>query len=87
MNDKQARKMLQRFNRWRRYDGEKQRQPKMPNPRKVGEAIDIACRVMSETAVMRDALEMIAANRRRTREQRLAFACITFLDSLPKESK
>ena len=40
--------ILRRFNDWRRYDGPPAEQPAMPKPRDIGEAIEVACRVLCE---------------------------------------
>ena len=80
MNQQQASNVLRRHNKWRR-DGI----GRMQQPRVIGEAIEVARRVIAEHLVAMDVLRQIADGQRRTREQRLAKSCVTFLDSLPDE--
>ena len=77
MTPKQARTILQRHNKWRR-DGARNMLP----PKQIGEALDVAIRVLAEYQPAMDALRAIASNKRRTKEQRMAHACVTFLDAL-----
>ena len=74
MNEKQASNVLRKYNKWRR-DGTGKMQP----PRVIGEAIDVARRVIAEHGPAMDTLRKIASGKRRTREQRLALSCVTFL--------
>lgn len=46
MTTKEAIEILREHNAWRRYDGPLGCGPKMQDPKKVGEAIDVAIRVL-----------------------------------------
>ena len=54
MTIKEAIKVLRHFNEWRRYDGEPTASPKMPSPKKVGEAIDVVCAALEEAPKAHD---------------------------------
>lgn len=73
----QARTILVRHNKWRRGGS-----GAATAPVALGEALDVAARVLAEHAPAMDTLRAIASNKRRTREQRMACACVVFLDSL-----
>jgi hypothetical protein len=45
MNLTEATRTLRRFNAWRRYDGPIGEGPAMPDPKEIGEAIDIVCSI------------------------------------------
>lgn len=48
MNLAKAITTLRRFNEWRRYNGPIGEGPEMPDPKEVGEAIDIATHILEE---------------------------------------
>ena len=75
MNEKQALRVLRAHNRWRRFNGSG-KEPAMVDPKKLGEAIDIACRVIAEHEQAMAVLSEIAAGDRRARGQRLAAAVL-----------
>lgn len=81
MNEKQALRVLKAHNRWRRFNGSG-KEPAMVDPKKLGAAIDIACRVIVEHEAAMKVLEQIAEKKCRTKEQRMANACVQFLKSL-----
>ena len=82
---------LSRYNAWRRGA-----EIGMPDPKALGEAIDLAVerieridRLEKENAMLREmekVLRQIASMKRRTKEQRLASACIIFMDALREET-
>ena len=48
MTTTEAREVLIRYNTWRRYNGPLEQTPLQPEPKKIGEAIDVAIEVLSE---------------------------------------
>ena len=48
MEAAEAREVLIRYNTWRRYNGPLEQTPLQPEPKKIGEAIDVAIEVLSE---------------------------------------
>lgn len=70
--------ILREHNRWRR--GEEGAQ--QGDPITIGKAIDDALRAIVERDAAMNTLRMIAEKKRRTREQRLASACVQFLESM-----
>lgn len=58
MTKAEARKVLIRYNTWRRYDGPLEQTPLHPEPKEIGEAIDVAIEVLpAEEASIDDAAE------------------------------
>ena len=77
MNEQKALRVLRAHNRWRRNDG-----PYRHSPAVVGEAIDVACRVLVEHREAIKVLQQIAEGDNRTRRKKLASAFLGFLESL-----
>ena len=48
MTKAEAREVLIRYNAWRRYDGPLDQTPLQPEPKEIGEAIDVAIEVLTE---------------------------------------
>ena len=48
MTTAEAREVLIRYNAWRRYDGPLEQTPLHPEPKEIGEAIDVAIEVLSK---------------------------------------
>ena len=48
MTTTEAREVLIRYNTWRRYNGPLEQTPLQLEPKKIGEAIDVAIEVLSE---------------------------------------
>lgn len=46
MTTAEAREVLIRYNAWRRYDGPLEQTPLLPEPKEIGEAIDVAIEVL-----------------------------------------
>lgn len=46
MTTTEARKVLIRYNAWRRYNGPLEQTPLQPEPKEIGEAIDVAIEVL-----------------------------------------
>lgn len=46
MTTTEAREVLIRYNTWRRYDGPLEQTPLQPEPKEIGEAIDVAIEVL-----------------------------------------
>ena len=46
MTKAEAREVLIRYNAWRRYDGPLEQTPLQPEPKEIGEAIDVAIEVL-----------------------------------------
>jgi hypothetical protein len=70
------------YNRWRRGQG-KATQPSVED---IGIAIDVAVKVIAAHKVAMETLRNIAMRKRRTQEQRLAYATVKFLDTLDKDA-
>ena len=77
MNEQKALRILKAHNRWRRNDG-----PYRHSPADVGEAIDVACRVLVEHREVMRVLQQIAEGDNRTRRKKLASACLDFLEAM-----
>jgi hypothetical protein len=72
--------ILRQHNAWRRHDGDEPME--MQSPRLIGEAIDVAVKYITQAVTMEEVLRQIAGMKRRTKEQRLANACVTFFDAV-----
>lgn len=88
MTETEALKLLRRFNRWRRWENPdpfaepRIKGPEMPDPKKIGEAIDVACRALVEHEAAMKVLRQIATGDNRTRRKKLASSCMRFLDAM-----
>lgn len=51
MTTTEAREVLIRYNAWRRYDGPLEQTPLQPEPKEIGEAIDVAIEVLPKEEV------------------------------------
>lgn len=88
MTEAEALELLRRYNRWRRYEPDdpfsppKESDPKMPDPKQIGIAIDVACIALSEFGTALSVLRVIATGDNRTRRKNLARSCIGLIDSM-----
>lgn len=57
----EARKVLERYNNWRRYDGPLEQSPTQPEPKEVGEAIDVAIEILPKESTRPTAEERLEA--------------------------
>lgn len=57
MTTAEAREVLIRYNAWRRYDGPLEQTPLQPEPKEIGEAIDVAIGVLSKEEAEEASLE------------------------------
>lgn len=64
----EARKILVRYNAWRRYDGPLEQTPTQPEPKEIGEAIDLAISVLPEDSPRKTASQRLAEIRQGIRE-------------------
>lgn len=70
MTEAQAMKLLRQYNRWRRHAPDdpfsppKKSDPKMPDPKQIGLAIDVACIALAERKAAYEALRKSAAGAR-----------------------
>lgn len=71
-----AERVLRSHNRWRRGGT-----GKPTDPQKLGQALDVAVRVLVQHEVAMNVLRQIAQQPRRTREQRLASSCVALLEA------
>ena len=60
MTKAEARKVLIRYNTWRRYDGPLEQTPLQPEPKEIGEAIDVAIEVLPKEEAEEDSLHEAA---------------------------
>jgi hypothetical protein len=72
--------ILRQHNAWRRHDGDEPMD--MQPPELIGEAIDVAVRYITQGVEQEKVLRQIASMKRRTKEQRLAKACVVFFDAM-----
>lgn len=77
--------ILRHHNAWRR-DRHEVNQYEMQNPTLIGEAIDVATRYITQAVEQEKVLRQIAGMKRRTREQRLANACVLFFDAMEEHA-
>lgn len=85
MTESEAAAILRAHNEWRRFVAEGCGPP-MVAAGLLSEAIEVAVRVLVNHREAMAVLRMIAERKRRTKEQRLAFACVAFLDCMDKEA-
>ena len=64
----EARRILVRYNAWRRYDGPLEQTPTQPEPKEIGEAIDLAISVLPEDSPRKTASQRLAEIRQEIRE-------------------
>ena len=64
----EARRILERYNAWRRYDGPLEQTPTQPEPKEIGEAIDLAISVLPEDSPRKTASQRLAEIRQGIRE-------------------
>lgn len=64
----EARRILERYNAWRRYDGPLEQTPTQPEPKEIGEAIDLAISVLPEDRPRKTASQRLAEIRQGIRE-------------------
>lgn len=69
----EARRVLERYNAWRRYDGPMEQTPTQPEPMEIGEAIDLAISVLPEDRLRKTASQRIAEIRQRIAEAKDGF--------------
>lgn len=81
MTPTEAAAILRQHNAWRR-DRHEVNQYEMQNPTLIGEAIDVAVKYITQAVTMEEVLRQIADMKRRTKEQRLAKACVVFFDAM-----
>lgn len=66
MTTAEAREVLIRYNAWRRYDGPLEQTPLQPEPKEIGEAIDVAIEVLpkeeAEEASLNEAAKRYAGD-------------------------
>ena len=72
--------ILRQHNAWRRHDRDEPME--MQPPKLIGEAIDVAVRYITQGVEQEKVLRQIASMKRRTKEQRLANACVLFFDAM-----
>ena len=76
MTVSRAARVLRAHNQWREGYG------RATEPKTLTQAIDEAVRALAEHETMASVLRQIAAQPRRTREQRLASSCMALLDGV-----
>lgn len=55
----EARKVLERYNNWRKYDGPLEQSPTQPEPKEIGEAIDVAIEILPKESTRPSAEERL----------------------------
>lgn len=64
MTTQDAVKLLRRYNAWRRFDmDDPSSYPGMPDPKAVGEAIDVVCAALDEQETLRDQIASLRTQR------------------------
>ena len=81
MNLDQAIKTLEAHNQWRRRDDDNPNAT-MQNPTELGIAIDVVLRAAKEHQTLSMVMNQIAGRKRKTQGQRMANACMMFLESM-----
>lgn len=69
----EARRILVRYNAWRRYDGPLEQTPTQPEPKEIGEAIDLAISVLPEDRLRKTASQRLSEIRQRIAEAKEGF--------------
>lgn len=81
MKLEEAIKILELHNKWRRNNDEVNPY-RMQNPSEIGIAIDVVIRAAKEHQTLSMVMSQIAEKQRNTKEQRMANACVIFLESM-----